>query len=161
MAFRFVHTADLHLDSPLKSLALRNEALARLIDAATRETCARIIDLAATEAVDALLIAGDLYDGANTSMKTAAFLSSELARLPPEIRVFIIKGNHDAQSPITRRLDLRRTFSRSTLAAARTDLRAAMGTPSSSMAQASASAIWRKACCRATARRKMGRSMSA
>jgi exonuclease SbcD len=56
--------------------------------------------------VDALLIAGDLYDGANTSMKTAAFLAAELRRLPNDITTFLIKGNHDAQSGITSRLDL-------------------------------------------------------
>ena len=36
MAFRFVHTADLHLDSPLRSLAMRNGDLAELIGDATR-----------------------------------------------------------------------------------------------------------------------------
>ncbi len=106
MAFRFVHTADVHLDSPLQSLALRDAELAALIATATRETFAAIIDLCIEEAVDALLIAGDLYDGDATSMKTAAFLAGQLRRLPPEITVFLLKGNHDAQSDITKRLDL-------------------------------------------------------
>lgn len=106
MAFRFVHTADVHLDSPLKSLALRNEKLAKLVAAASRDAFAATIDLCIEETVDALLIAGDLYDGANTSMKTAAFLAAQLRRLPPDVHVFLIKGNHDAQSDITRRLDL-------------------------------------------------------
>jgi len=106
MAFRFVHTADLHLDSPLRSLALRDAELADAVAAATRTAFTRIVDLCLAETVDALLIAGDLYDGANTSMKTAAFLASELRRLPPEIHVFILKGNHDATSRITDRLDL-------------------------------------------------------
>jgi len=106
MTFRFVHTADVHLDSPLKSLALRDSDLADAVGAATRAAFKRTIDLCLAEAVDALLIAGDLYDGANASMKTAAFLAAELRRLPPEIRVFIIKGNHDARSGITARLDL-------------------------------------------------------
>lgn len=109
MPFRFVHTADVHLDSPLKSLALRNAELADLVDTASRETFRRIVDLCLEERVDALLIAGDLYDGANTSMKTAAFLAAELRRLPADIRVFLLKGNHDARSRITRRLDLRET----------------------------------------------------
>lgn len=107
MPFRFIHTADLHLDSPLRSLALRDEALEQLIGAASRQVLTRIVDLCLAEAVDALLIAGDLYDGAQTSMKTARFLAQELARLDAAgIRTFIIRGNHDALSKITRELVL-------------------------------------------------------
>ncbi len=105
MPFRFLHTADLHLDSPLRSLALRDPALADLIAEASRLTLRRIIDLALAEQVDAVLIAGDLYDGNQTSMKTARFLVAQLARLGPAgIRVFIIRGNHDAEATITREL---------------------------------------------------------
>lgn len=49
MAFRFVHTADLHLDSPLRSLAMRNEDLAELIGDATRQALIAIIDLCIDE----------------------------------------------------------------------------------------------------------------
>ncbi|OHV72132.1 DNA repair exonuclease [Ensifer sp. LCM 4579] len=107
MPFRFVHTADLHLDSPLRSLALRNADLADLVRNATRDALARIVDLCLAEAVDALLIAGDLYDGTQTSMNTALFLAGELRRLDEAgIRTFIIRGNHDAQSQVTRELTL-------------------------------------------------------
>ncbi|WP_034854103.1 metallophosphoesterase family protein [Sinorhizobium sojae] len=107
MPFRFVHTADLHLDSPLRSLALRNTELADLVRSATRNALARIVDLCLAEAVDALLIAGDLYDGTQTSMNTALFLAGELRRLDEAgIRTFIIRGNHDAQSQVTRELTL-------------------------------------------------------
>lgn len=63
MAYRFVHTADIHLDSPLRSLALRDSDLAGLIGNATRRAFVRIVDLCLEEQVDGLLIAGDLYDG--------------------------------------------------------------------------------------------------
>ncbi len=107
MPFRFVHTADLHLDSPLKSLALRNPDLADLVRGATREALTRIVDLCLAERVDALLIAGDLYDGGQTAMSTALFLVSELRRLTDAgIRVFLIRGNHDALSKMTRELTL-------------------------------------------------------
>ncbi|MDJ0932950.1 DNA repair exonuclease [Breoghania sp.] len=107
MPFRFIHTADIHLDSPLKSLALRNPDLANLIGAATRTAFSRTVDLARDKQVDALLIAGDLYDGAQTSMKTALFLSAELARLHEAgIKTFLIRGNHDAASRITCELTL-------------------------------------------------------
>lgn len=105
--FRFIHTADIHLDSPLRSLALRDPDLAELIGNATRRAFVRIIDLCLDEQVDALLIAGDLYDGDQTSMKTARFLADQLHRLHAAgIRTFIIRGNHDAMSRITRELVL-------------------------------------------------------
>lgn len=105
MPFRFVHTADLHLDSPIASLALRNGELAELVRGATRRTLERIVDLAISEEADALVVAGDLYDGAQTSMSTALFLVAQMRRLQAAgIRVFIVRGNHDAQSQITREL---------------------------------------------------------
>jgi len=107
MPFRFIHTADIHLDSPLRSLALRNSDLAALIGDATRRALVGIVDLCLEESVDALLIAGDLYDGDQTSMKTARFLGDQLARLDQAgIAVFIIRGNHDALSRITQELIL-------------------------------------------------------
>lgn len=107
MAFRFVHTADLHLDSPLKSLSLRNADLASLIGDATRQALIAIVDLCLEEQVDALMIAGDLYDGDQTSMKTARFLAAQMARLHDAgIRTFKIRGNHDALSRITQELVL-------------------------------------------------------
>lgn len=105
MAFRFVHTADLHLDSPLRSLALRNGELAEHVRGATRAALTAIVDLCIAEAVDALLIAGDLYDGSQTSMNTALFLMGEMRRLEMAgVRVFVIRGNHDNQSAIRREL---------------------------------------------------------
>lgn len=107
MTYRFIHTADIHLDSPLRSLALRNPELAELIGNATRQAFVRIIDLCLAEQVDALLIAGDLYDGDQSSMKTARFLAEQLRRLDQAgIRTFVIRGNHDAMSRITKELVL-------------------------------------------------------
>ena len=107
MAFRFVHTADVHLDSPLRSLAMRDPEVAELIGSATREAFQGIIDLCIHEDVDALLIAGDLYDGNLRSMKTAVFFGAQMQRLNEQgINVFIVRGNHDAESVITRHLSL-------------------------------------------------------
>ncbi|MFS2151475.1 metallophosphoesterase family protein [Rhizobium sp. Rhizsp42] len=107
MPFRFIHTADIHLDSPLRSLALRDEALAELIGNATRASFVSIIDLCLEEQVDALIIAGDLYDGDQTSMKTARFLAAQMQRLnAADIAVYKIRGNHDALSKITQELVL-------------------------------------------------------
>ncbi len=78
MPFRFVHAADIHLDSPLRSLALRDEALADLIGNATRQAFVRVVDLCLNERADALLLSGDLYDGDQRSMKTARFLAEQV-----------------------------------------------------------------------------------
>jgi exonuclease SbcD len=105
LAYRFVHAADIHLDSPLRSLALRDPELADLIGNATRRAFVSVIDLCIDEQVDALLLAGDLYDGEQTSMKTARFLAEQIRRLHEAgIRTFVIRGNHDALSRITKEL---------------------------------------------------------
>lgn len=105
MAFRFLHTADIHLDSPLRSLAMRNPELAEIVGDASRQAFIAIVDLCLSERLDALVIAGDLYDGDQTSMKTARFLATEMARLNEAgIKVLKIRGNHDALSRISKQL---------------------------------------------------------
>jgi len=104
---KILHTADIHLDSPLRSLALRDEALHDRVQAATRMAFTRLVDTALAEQVLALLIAGDLFDGRARSARTAAFLTAQLERLRGAgIRVFYIKGNHDAENPLSGALDL-------------------------------------------------------
>lgn len=106
-SIKILHTADVHLDSPLKSLALRDEALQDLVQAASRTVFTRLVDFALDEGVSALLIAGDLFDGAERSAKTAAFLTLQLDRLKAAaIPVFYIKGNHDAENPVTGEVSL-------------------------------------------------------
>jgi exonuclease SbcD len=94
---------------------MRNPELADLVGGASRQVLSTIVDLCISERVDALIIAGDLYDGDQTSMKTARFLAGELNRLATAgIRTFIIRGNHDALSRISRELvlpDLVKLFS--------------------------------------------------
>src|SRR3984957_10534208 len=105
MPYRFVHAADIHLDSPLRSLALRDPDLAELLGNATRRAFTDIIQLCLDEQGDALLLAGDLYDGDQTSRKTARFLVDQIRKLHAAgIRVFVIRGNHDALSKITKEL---------------------------------------------------------
>lgn len=107
MSFRFVHTADVHLDSPLITLALKDAAAAEAVANATRQAFCNTIDLCIDEQVDALLIAGDLYDGELKSMKTAGFFTGEMHRVTAAgVRVFIVRGNHDAESRITKHLHL-------------------------------------------------------
>ncbi|WP_226549548.1 metallophosphoesterase family protein [Celeribacter naphthalenivorans] len=104
---KILHTADIHLDSPLRSLAIRNSELRKVVTTATRASFRQLIDIAIAEDVAALLISGDLFDGKERSASTGAFLMAELDRLGEAgIRVFYIKGNHDAENPITGTLDL-------------------------------------------------------
>ncbi|MFN3312318.1 MAG: exonuclease SbcCD subunit D [Hyphomonas sp.] len=107
MGFRFIHTADLHLDAPLKAIALRDPDLAHEVGVASRTAFSRIVDLCVEEAVAFLLISGDLWDGKYSSTKTPRFLKQELLRLQGAgIRCFIIRGNHDALARQTGELEL-------------------------------------------------------
>ena len=105
---RLVHAADLHLDSPLRGLArLGDSELAGTLRAATRRACENLVDAVVDVRADALLLAGDIYDGDWKDYATGAFFVRQLSRLHDEgIPVFLINGNHDAESEITRSLRL-------------------------------------------------------
>ena len=107
MRLKFVHTADLHLDSPftgLKSTAPDN--VARLLYEATFDAYTNIIDLCITERVDALLVAGDIYDGADRSFRAQHRFIAGLQQLDDAgIRSFVCHGNHDPLDGWEARLD--------------------------------------------------------
>lgn len=105
---RLVHAADLHLDSPLRGLArLGDSELAGTLRAATRRACENLVDTVVDTGADALLLAGDVYDGDWKDYATGAFFVRQLSRLHDEgVPVFLINGNHDAESEITRSLRL-------------------------------------------------------
>ena len=101
--YRVLHCADLHLDSPLRGLEADPDAPVDRIRAATRDAIANLVALASAEQVRLVLIAGDLYDGDWQDWRTGQFLLRQIERLTREgIRVVAIRGNHDAQSVITR-----------------------------------------------------------
>lgn len=102
---KFIHTADIHLDSPLKGLEAHEDAPVEEIRGATRRAFDNLIDLAIEEEVDFILIAGDLYDGTWKDYNTGLFFVSRMGRLSKAgIKVFIVSGNHDAASQITKAL---------------------------------------------------------
>lgn len=106
-SFRFIHAADIHLDSPLKGLAGLEGSAVELIRSASREAFEALIARAIDDAVGFLIIAGDLYDGTWRDYKTGLFFVRQMGRLRDAgIRTFLIYGNHDAESQITRRLSL-------------------------------------------------------
>ncbi len=102
---RFMHAADIHLDSPLCGLSEYEGAPIEAIRSATRRAFEAMIDLAIEKKVAFVLLAGDLYDGDWKDYNTGLFFTGQMARLnQAEIPAFVIRGNHDAQSNITRSL---------------------------------------------------------
>ena len=105
--FKFIHSADIHLDSPLRGLEQYDGAPIEQIRGATRQAFANLIQFATDEHVSFVLFAGDLYDGDWRDYNTGLFFSRQMSRLrEAEIAVFLIRGNHDAESKITRQLRL-------------------------------------------------------
>ncbi|MEA2564204.1 MAG: repair protein SbcD/Mre11 [Acidobacteriota bacterium] len=103
--FRFIHAADIHLDSPLRGLERYEGAPVEEIRGATRRAFENLVDLAISEKVAFLLLAGDLYDGDWKDYNTGLFFAARMRRLDEAgIPVFLIAGNHDAASQITRSL---------------------------------------------------------
>lgn len=102
---KFLHAADLHLDSPLEGLERYQGAPVELIRGATRRALENLVDLAVQERVDLVLIAGDLYDGNWRDFNTGMFFVRQISRLMDAgIPLYLIAGNHDAANAMTRRL---------------------------------------------------------
>jgi DNA repair exonuclease SbcCD nuclease subunit len=97
MSFRFVHAADIHLDSPLLCLDEYAGAPVEEIRLATRKALARLVDFTIESESDFLIIAGDLFDGEWRDCNTALYFISEMKRLREAgINAYIALGNHDA-----------------------------------------------------------------
>ena len=97
MPLRFVHAADLHLDSPFRGIrTAAPENVARALYSATFDSYRNIVDLCISERVDALLVAGDIYDGADRSLRAQqAFIDGLRSLDSAGIRSFVCHGNHD------------------------------------------------------------------
>lgn len=105
--FRFVHAADIHLDSPLRGLSGQEGENARRIQKATRESLENLVTRSIEENADFLILSGDLYDGDWKDYQTGLFFVAQMGRLASkEIPVFLVYGNHDAASQMTRSLIL-------------------------------------------------------
>ncbi len=90
---RFVHTADVHLDTSFSASGFP-PPLGHRKREAIRSTFRRILETARSEAVDMVLIAGDLFEHDRVTPDTVEFLKQQFAALGT-IRVFIAPGNHD------------------------------------------------------------------
>lgn len=104
--FRFLHAADLHLDSPMKGLSRYEGAPIERMRHATRRACENLVAEAIAREVSFVLIAGDVFDGDWPDYNTGLFFVGQLQRLRAAgIPVYLIRGNHDAASRITRSLN--------------------------------------------------------
>ena len=102
---KFIHCADVHLDTPLQGLAEYLGAPTTEIRNATRRAFEKVLDAAIAEEVDFLIIAGDLYDTGLKSFESALFFNKQMARLADAgIDVYLIYGNHDAASKLIKQL---------------------------------------------------------
>ncbi len=107
MGFKFVHAADIHLDSPLRGLERYDGAPVDEMRSATRRAFENLVSLCLEEEVAFLLLAGDLYDGAWRDYNTILYLIRQLTRLrEADVRVYIVQGNHDAENVMSRGLKM-------------------------------------------------------
>lgn len=105
--FKFIHAADIHLDSPLKGLEQYEGAPVDQIREATRRALANLVELALDQTVAFVLIAGDLYDGDWKEFRTGLFFVDQMRRLRDAgIPVYLVAGNHDAANKMTKKLPM-------------------------------------------------------
>ncbi len=97
MAFRFIHTGDLHLDSPF--VGLTTKAPTNVVETLREATIAawrNIIELTLDQQADFLLVAGDAFEHANRTLRGQLVFRDGLKRLSDEgIGSFVVTGNHD------------------------------------------------------------------
>ncbi|MEM8591530.1 MAG: DNA repair exonuclease [Pseudomonadota bacterium] len=94
---RILATADIHLGSPIRSVAMRSPELGSRLKAANRDAFVRLVDLAIEQSADVLAIAGDIFDNSYPELRHRAFFLRQVARAAKSgIEVVLIRGNHDA-----------------------------------------------------------------
>lgn len=104
---RFIHAADLHLDTPFSGIEQTSKELAEKLRQAPYESLANIVDIAIEKAVDFVLLAGDLYNTKRVNIKAQSLFIEQLTRLEKaQIKVFLIRGNHDYLTESEQRLTL-------------------------------------------------------
>src|SRR5438876_5795952 len=95
-SLRFIHAADLHLDSPFRGIGDASPALKDRLQAATLGAFRRVVDHTIQSKADFLVIAGDIYDSKDRNLRALVSFRKEMERLAERnIPVFIVHGNHD------------------------------------------------------------------
>ena len=91
-SMKIIHCSDLHLDSALVTNLSPEKARERSAELCT--AFGRMVRYAVRERVDAVLIAGDLFDSAHVSAQTVDYVLEQM-RSAPDVTFFCIRGNHD------------------------------------------------------------------
>jgi DNA repair exonuclease SbcCD nuclease subunit len=93
---RFIHAADLHLDSQFRGIGSASPALKERLQAATLAAFKRVVDHTIESKADFLIIAGDVYDSKDRNLRALVWFRNQMERLAERtIPVFIVHGNHD------------------------------------------------------------------
>ncbi len=96
MKLRFLHAADLHLDTPFRGLSRQSPELARVMRDASLDAFDSVVDTALRREVSFCLFAGDIYDGVSRGARAQLRFRDGLARLSRAgIPSFVVHGNHD------------------------------------------------------------------
>jgi exonuclease SbcD len=105
-AFRFMHAADLHLDSPFVGMAELPPRIRESLRQSTFSALANLVELAIQQKVDLVLISGDVYDLADRSLRAQIRFQKALQRLSAaSIASYIVHGNHDPEDGRAARLN--------------------------------------------------------
>ena len=93
---KFIHAADLHLDSPFSGLKDMPSSILKELRESPFKAFQTIINEAITRQVDFIVLSGDLFDGENRSLRTQVRFRTEMEKLQQhQIPAYIIHGNHD------------------------------------------------------------------
>ena len=105
MRFSFIHAADLHIDSPFAGLGVKDAVVAERFSKAGRKAVEALFAETIESNAAFLIIAGDVFDGDWKDFTTGLFYSRALGPLHRAgIPTFMVKGNHDADSVMSRSL---------------------------------------------------------
>lgn len=93
---RFIHTADLHIDQPFSGIESDNAEIQNLLKTSNQDVLSEIVDRCLELKVDFLLIVGDTFHQAQSSIHTQKAIMTQFERLQQEdIKVVLSFGNHD------------------------------------------------------------------
>ena len=93
--FRFVHAADLHLDTPFVGVGQSDPSVQEALREASVEACEGLVELTLEQEAAFLLLAGDIYDGRHGLRAQMRFLRGVDRLSEQGVDVFVVHGNHD------------------------------------------------------------------
>jgi DNA repair protein SbcD/Mre11 len=94
---RFIHCGDLHLEAPFKGVQVENEEIWKAVEGSTFKSFEKVVQTAISQKVDFVLIAGDIYNAANKSIRAQLFFLKQMRLLSNhKIPCLFVHGNHDS-----------------------------------------------------------------